>query len=92
MEQINLSDYLNLSKDRILKIRLKKENEFIYGTIVSAYMLTKPTDNPVNTGVSGEFNKIIDFNNYKKDKSTKEDFTRLVLTTSEIESIEIIKM
>jgi len=90
MEQFNLSDYSNLSTDKILKIKLKKDNKFIYGTIIRTGMLTKPTDKPLNKGIWKDFNKINDFDNYREDKLTYNDFTLLKITGSEIEDIEII--
>lgn len=64
MRQYNLSDYLKLSTNDVLKIKLKDENEFIFGRIASVGMLTKPTKIPLNNGIFGHLNKINNIEDY----------------------------
>jgi len=90
MKQYNLSDYQNLSTNQVLKIKLKDENEFIFGRIASASILTKPTVTPLNNGIYGHFNKINNFEDYILDKSQYKDFSLIPIDSSQIESIEIL--
>jgi hypothetical protein len=90
MKQYNLSDYLKLSTNEVLKIKLKDENEFIFGRIASAGMLTKPTETPLNNGIFGHLNKINNIEDYILDKPQYKDFSLIPIDSSQIESIEIL--
>ena len=90
MKQYNLSDYLKLPTNEVLKIKLKDENEYIFGRIASAGMLTKPTETPLNNGISGHLNKINNIEDYILDKPKYKDFSLISIQNSQIESIEIL--
>jgi hypothetical protein len=90
MKQYNLSDYLKLPTNEVLKIKLKAENEYIFGRIASAGMICKPTKTPLNNGVFGHLNKINNIEDYILDKSLYKDFSIIPIDSSQIESIEIL--
>ena len=90
MKQYNLSDYLKLSTNDVLKIKLKDENEFIFGWIIFGGMLTKPTETPLNNGVFGHLKKINNIEDYILDKSQNKDFSLISIDSVQIESIEIL--
>lgn len=92
MRQYNLSDYQELSTNDVLKIKLKDENEFIFGWIASAGMLTKPTMTPLNNGIFGHLNKINNIEDYILDKSQYKDLSLIPIDSSQIESIEILSI
>jgi len=93
MKQYNLKDYINLSYDKVLLVKFKNRPESIYGRIISTGMFAKPTTDIIeNKGFFGQFNEINDFDSYKLDKLSYNDYTLLDIYSSEIEYIEVVNL
>ena len=87
----DLNDFRILSNDQYLRIELKGNSEFIYGTIIRTGKLTYPSDNlQFNNGIWGDFNKINNWNNFKNDPSIEKEVETIHIDITIIDDIEII--
>jgi hypothetical protein len=90
---INFKDFTGLDKNQVLQIKMKDKTNF-YGKILFVGGMQTPTNNiPVIDNIAN-FEKIIDFEAYKKDTiayySLDNGFERFFLSNNDIESIDRI--
>ena len=91
MKNINFKEYLELQTNKVLKIKYKNIDNFIYGRLVSAGGLYPPTSQPSNQNfANGTLNKINDFDEFNKDRTLYKNYSLIGINANEIESIEIL--
>jgi hypothetical protein len=93
MKNINLNEYFNLPMNKILKIKLEKQDNFIYGRLISAGGLyTSTMQLPPEQFPTGTLKKINDYEKFTKDKLSYNDYTLIGINSSNIEIIEEVNI
>ena len=88
MNDLNLKDY---PSNKILKIKIKTQDNFIYGRMISAGTVYPPTlQLPPQHLPMGDLNKINDFEVFLKDPTSYKNYSSFSIDSYEIETIEII--
>ena len=91
MEKYNLNDYLKLSTNEVVKVKLKSIREIVYGRIIRSSELAIKTKNLLhNSEALYYINIITDLNSYQKNKLDYSAFDLKAISSIEIEELQIV--